>query len=58
MFDERVKAGFIARPVTTGRSDGRRIEILSGLAAGARYAADHSFTIKAEQGKGAAGHDD
>lgn len=55
---QRVKAGFIARPVTTGRSDGRQVEILSGLPAGARYAAAHSFTIKAEQGKGAAGHDD
>jgi len=55
---QRVKAGFLARPVTTGRSDGRQVEILSGLPAGARYAADHSFTIKAEQGKGAAGHDD
>ena len=55
---QRVKEGFIARPVTLGRSDGRRVEILTGLPAGAKYAAAHSFTIKAEQGKGSAGHDD
>lgn len=55
---QRVKDGFIARPVTLGRSDGRRVEILTGLPAGAKYAAAHSFTVKAEQGKGSAGHDD
>lgn len=55
---QRVKEGFMARPVTTGRSDGRVVEIVAGLAAGSKYAAAHSFTIKAEQGKGSAGHDD
>jgi cobalt-zinc-cadmium efflux system membrane fusion protein len=55
---QRVKEGFIARHVTLGRSDGRRVEILTGLPAGTKYAAAHSFTIKAEQGKGSAGHDD
>jgi cobalt-zinc-cadmium efflux system membrane fusion protein len=45
-------------PVTVGRSDGKLVEITSGLRAQSRYAAAHSFTIKAEQGKGAAGHDD
>ncbi len=55
---QRVKEGFIAQPVTLGRSDGRKVEIVSGLASGAAYAAAHSFTIKAEQGKGSAGHDD
>ncbi|UUZ54536.1 efflux RND transporter periplasmic adaptor subunit [Massilia sp. H-1] len=55
---QRVKDGFMARPVTTGRSDGRMVEIVAGLAAGSKYAAAHSFTIKAEQGKGSAGHDD
>lgn len=54
----RVKEGFIAQPVTVGRSDGRKVEIVAGLASGASYAASHSFTIKAEQGKGSAGHDD
>lgn len=55
---QRVKDGFTAQAVTLGRSDGRLVEIVSGLGKGARYAAAHSFTIKAEQGKGAAGHDD
>lgn len=54
----RVNEGFIAQPVTLGRSDGRKVEVVAGLDAGAAYAATHSFTIKAEQGKGSAGHDD
>ena len=54
----RVKDGFVAQPITLGRSDGRLVEVVSGLSEGALYAADHSFTIKAEQGKGSAGHDD
>ncbi|SHG75474.1 efflux RND transporter periplasmic adaptor subunit [Massilia sp. CF038] len=54
----RVQEGFVARTVVLGRSDGRLVEILSGVPAGAVYAAAHSFTVKAEQGKGAAGHDD
>lgn len=54
----RVKDGFVAQPVTLGRSDGRLVEVVAGLSEGAEYAADHSFTIKAEQGKGSAGHDD
>ena len=54
----RVKEGFVAQSVSVGRSDGRTVEIVAGLAAGTQYAAAHSFTIKAEQGKGSAGHDD
>jgi membrane fusion protein, heavy metal efflux system len=54
----RVKEGFIAVPVVIGRSDGQKVEIVSGLQAGAQYAAAHSFTVKAEQGKGSAGHHD
>jgi cobalt-zinc-cadmium efflux system membrane fusion protein len=54
----RVKEGFIAQPVVLGRSDGKLVEIVSGLDQGAQYAAAHSFTVKAEQGKGSAGHDD
>jgi len=44
--------------VTVGRSDGKLMEITSGLRPQVQYAAAHSFTIKAEQGKGTAGHDD
>jgi cobalt-zinc-cadmium efflux system membrane fusion protein len=43
--------GFVMRPVTTGRSDGRMTEILAGLSAGAQYAARGSFAVKAELGK-------
>ena len=55
---QRVPAGFVARPVTTGRNDGSHVEILSGLQAGERYAAAGSFAVKAEQGKGEAEHHD
>lgn len=54
----KVEKGFVAQPVTLGRSDGRLVEIVTGLPSGAQYAAAHSFTIKAEQGKGAAAHSD
>ena len=55
---KRVPQGFVASVVETGRSDGRFVEIVSGLAAGDRYAALGSFAVKAEQGKGEAGHHD
>jgi cobalt-zinc-cadmium efflux system membrane fusion protein len=54
---KRVKEGFIAQPVSTGRSDGRFTEITAGLSAGDVYAAGGSFTVKAEQGKGEASHE-
>jgi cobalt-zinc-cadmium efflux system membrane fusion protein len=46
-----------ARPVETGESDPAFIEIRAGLAAGERYVAENSFVVKAEMGKGDAGHD-
>ena len=46
----------MAQPVATSRSDGRYVEITSGLRAGERIAAAGSFAIKAEQGQGAADH--
>jgi cobalt-zinc-cadmium efflux system membrane fusion protein len=48
---------FEARPLKLGRSDGRMIEVLGGLAAGAQYAAGNSFAVKAELGKTGASHD-
>ena len=48
---------FEARPVELGRSDGERIEILKGLAAGDRFAAANSFVLKADLGKAGASHD-
>lgn len=52
----RTAQGFAAMPVKTGRSDGRRVEILDGLKAGARVAAANAFVIKSEAGKGSATH--
>lgn len=54
---KRVKEGFVAQSVSTGRSDGRFTEITAGLNAGDTYAAGGSFTVKAEQGKGEASHE-
>jgi len=54
----RTKAGFAARDVVPGRSDGKRVEIVRGLAAGDVVAAGGSFLLKADLGKNEAGHDD
>jgi cobalt-zinc-cadmium efflux system membrane fusion protein len=53
---------FEARRVALGRSgvgEGNRVvcEVLSGVAAGERYAGKNSFVLKAELGKSEAGHD-
>ncbi|TSA52753.1 MAG: efflux RND transporter periplasmic adaptor subunit [Nitrosomonadaceae bacterium] len=45
---------FEARPLELGRSDGRMVEVLKGLAAGEQYAAGNSFAIKADLGKAGA----
>ena len=52
----KVAGGLRAQPVTPGRSDGRRTEILKGLQAGAHYAEAGSFVLKAELGKDSAEH--
>lgn len=54
---KRVKDGFVAQPVATGRSDGRVVEITAGLRAGEAYAGAGSFAVKAEQGKGEGSHE-
>ena len=54
----RTRAGFQARDVVPGRSDGKRTEIVRGLSAGAVVAAGGSFLLKADLGKNQAGHDD
>ncbi|MDC8760740.1 efflux RND transporter periplasmic adaptor subunit [Janthinobacterium fluminis] len=53
----KVADGFQATPVTLGRSDGKLVEILKGLPAGANYAAAGSFVLKSELGKASAGHE-
>lgn len=54
----RTASGFRAQDVTPGRSDGKRTEIVAGLAAGTQYAAGGSFLLKADLGKSDAGHED
>lgn len=46
-----------ARPLELGRSDGRMVEVISGLSAGEHYAAKNSFVVKAELGKAGASHE-
>ena len=52
----KVPGGFMPQQVQTGRSDGRRIEVLSGLKPGTAHAASGSFVVKSQQGKSAATH--
>src|SRR3990167_5773519 len=52
-FDNQLEA----RPLELGKSDGRFVEVISGLKAGDRYALKNSFLIKAELGKAGASHD-
>jgi cobalt-zinc-cadmium efflux system membrane fusion protein len=49
--------GFVVRPIKSGRSDGRVVEILDGLSAGEAVVGEGSFVLKAELGKGEAEHD-
>jgi cobalt-zinc-cadmium efflux system membrane fusion protein len=46
-----------AQPVKTGRRDRERVEILSGLANGARIVTRNSFLIKADIEKSGAAHE-
>ena len=49
--------GFEARTIEIGRADGEHTEVRAGISAGETYATSNSFIIKAELGKGEAGHD-
>lgn len=50
--------GFRATPVVTGRTAAGSIEILKGLEGGETLAGKGAFRLKAELGKGEAGHED
>jgi cobalt-zinc-cadmium efflux system membrane fusion protein len=52
----RTQDGFSPRPVTVGRVGARDAEVLSGLDVGERFASANTFVLKAELGKGDAGH--
>ncbi len=45
------------RPVKTGRSGDRTVEVLRGLGVGEQYVSEGSFIIKADITKSGAGHD-
>lgn len=49
--------GFAIRPVVLGRGGPTRVEVLSGLAPGERYAVGNTFLLKAEAGRGTAEHE-
>ena len=53
----RVAEGFVARPVQTGATSGKRVEITTGLEPGATVASAGSFVLKSELEKGSSdGH--
>lgn len=54
----RTATGFKATPVTVGRTNGGQIIVTGGLTGTERIASTNSFTLKAELGKGEAGHED
>lgn len=51
-----VPGGLRAVPVQTGRTDGRMVEILQGVAAGESVASGQVFVLKSELGKASAEH--
>ena len=53
----RTEHGFLATPVTVGQRGGGRAEIVGGLQPGQIIAGRKAFVLKAELGKGDAGHD-
>jgi len=53
----RYGTSFEARPLETGRSDGKFTEVVKGLQPGESYAATNSFLLKADLGKSGASHD-
>ena len=54
----RTSEGFERRDIKTGKADDASVEIVSGLAPGDEIAVANTFLLKAELGKGEAGHHD
>lgn len=52
-----IPEGFVAREIELGRRGYDNIEVLKGLTSGERYAATHTFLLKAELGKDSAEHE-
>lgn len=53
----RTREGFVTAPVRLGVRSGGRVEIVAGLEPGQVVAGRKAFVLKAELGKGEAGHD-
>ncbi|CAO3877598.1 MULTISPECIES: efflux RND transporter periplasmic adaptor subunit [Achromobacter] len=51
-----VPGGFIAQPITVGKSSNATTEVVKGLAAGTRYVVENGFVLKSELGKASADH--
>ncbi|CCB87468.1 cobalt-zinc-cadmium resistance protein CzcB [Parachlamydia acanthamoebae UV-7] len=49
--------GFESREIQKGTSDKNNVEVLSGIKSGEKYAASHTFLLKAELGKAEAEHE-
>jgi cobalt-zinc-cadmium efflux system membrane fusion protein len=54
---EQVGDDYEVRPLTLGRGDDEMVEVLTGLASGARYVTQESYLIKADIEKSGASHD-
>ncbi len=52
----KVNDTYEARPLKLGKSDGKWVEVLSGLKPDAEYVTGNSFAVKAEIGKSGATH--
>lgn len=55
---EQVGEEYVARPVTLGRKDADRAEVLSGIKPGAQYVSAGSYLIKSDLEKAGVEHDD
>lgn len=52
------KNGFERKEVVLGRSDGKKVEVITGIESGARCVVNKSFLFKADQGKDSIEHED
>jgi len=52
----RTSDGFLPRKIVTGREDSKSFEVTSGLSSGEAIATANTFVLKADLGRGEAGH--
>ena len=52
----RTSDGFMPHRIVTGREDSKSVEVTSGLSPGDRIATANTFVLKADLGRGEAGH--